>query len=295
MTQISLIKSADSYQGTQKLLYPLKSQLKEKLKQVKKIVIKINFVTTENELATTPFSTVKSFIDFIKPFYQGKIVIAEEASLGNTQKGFEQYGFKNLADNDPQIEVFDSAKDEVKKIEVKYFNKTLTLPIAKIYLDSPFTVSITRAKTHDTVVVTLGIKNLLVGAIQGGIPQREKIHQGKKINWIMAEMTKFLYPDFVIIDGVVGMQDNGPVDGIPKKANWLVASFDPLAADSLATYLMGFNIDDVGYLNLIKKTRGGKLYPHDKEQITIIGPDPATLVSPFQPHSTFAYQRRWKE
>jgi len=291
MSKVSLVKNNQSYQGVLKVLEPLKIDLKAKLKNLDKVVIKINFVTTERELATTPLKSVKGFIDFIKPFFKGKIVIAEEASIGNTRQCFERYGFKSLAEKDPQVEIFDSAEDEIKQITFNYPSGTITLPLAKIYLKPNFIISITRAKTHDSVVVTLGIKNVLFGAIQGGLSQRSKVPHNKNIHWIMTEIAKHTYPDFVLIDGTTGMQGNGPESGDPIKANFLAAGFDVLAVDSLVTYLMGFNIKDVGYLNLLREENFGKLYPQDK--IKIIGFNPKNLITSFKPHPTFSEQRHW--
>ncbi|MFC1711342.1 DUF362 domain-containing protein [Patescibacteria group bacterium] len=292
MPKVSLSKNNNSYQGTLAVLKPLENDLKEKLKKLDKIVIKINFVTTKKELATTPFDSVKGFIDFIKPFYKKKIIIAEEASIGNTKSGFASYGFTDLANSDPQVEVFDSGDDEVEEEIIKYENHRLSLPFANIFTNSPFIVSITRAKTHDFVVVTLGIKNILVGAIQGGMPNRVKIHRGYDIHKILAKISKIVYPDFVLIDGVVGMQGNGPDKGFAKNSGWLMAGFDALAVDSLAAYLMGFDIKDIGYLNLIHQLRLGKLYAQDK--IEVIGNEPKNLVDPYKHHDTFSSQRLWK-
>ena len=49
-----------------------------------------------------------------------------------------------------------------------------------------------------------------------------------------------VYPDFVVTDGTVGMEGGGPVRGKAIKSGWIIASFDALAADSLAADLMGF-------------------------------------------------------
>lgn len=291
MSQISLIHHTQSYEGTLAVLKPLKQELTTKLQNLNKVVIKINFVTTQKELATTPVESVRAFINFIKPFYSGQIIIAEEASIGNTQQGFQDHGFTQLTKEHPQVEIFDSADDEIEQVELTYPHGSLTLPLAKIYTDSPFVVSMCRAKTHDTVVVTLSIKNLLVGAIQGGLSTRGEIHRGQDINWILQSLAQHIYPDLSIIDGVVGMEGDGPSNGNPIQADWLIASLDPLAADSLATYLMGFNINDVGYLNLIRQNNLGKLYPEDK--IEIIGDEAEPLKKQFKPHQSFEQQRKW--
>jgi uncharacterized protein (DUF362 family) len=189
--------------------------------------------------------------------------------------------------------VFDTAEDEVEKVEIDYPGGSLTLPLAKIFTDTKFIASITRAKTHDTVVTTLAIKNLLVGAIHGGFSSRFDIHQGNGIHWIMTEIAKHTYPNLALIDGTLGMQGRGPGSGDPIKAGWLTASLDPLACDSLTSYLMGFDIKDIGYLNLLRDENFGKLYPED--EIEIIGPDPSKLVTKFRPHPTFSSQRLWRK
>ncbi|HUV46857.1 MAG TPA: DUF362 domain-containing protein [Candidatus Bathyarchaeia archaeon] len=291
MSKVSLVKSNQSYQGTLAVLKPFRADLQKKLQNIPQVVIKINFVDAKKKLAVSPVTAVKGFIDFIKPFFKGKIIIAEQASIGNTKKGFLKHGFKDLADRDSQVEVFDVAFDKAEQITIKYPHGKLNLPLAKIYTRSPFVVSITRAKTHNSVVVTLGIKNLLVGAIQGNLDVRSKIHQGMDIHWIMKEIARYAYPHFVVIDGTLGMEGRGPGSGKPKKANFLAAGFDALAVDSLVTFLMGFDIKDVGYLNLLRQAGFGKLYPQDK--ISIIGPDPKKLVVPFKPHPTFKSQRQW--
>ncbi len=288
MSKIALVKSLDSYNGVTKSLKMISQEVKSRLKKINKIIIKINFVTTKNELATTPFPSVKAFIDFIKPFYKGRIIIAEEATLGDTTKGFNTFGFSNLT-KEKGIKTFDSGKDKSVKISLQ--RKTINL--AKIYTKPSFVVSICRPKTHDTVVVTLSIKNLLIGAIKHGLfKKRFQLPHDKRLNYIMADIADYTFPSLSIIDGTIGMEGNGPANGNPIKSGWVVTGFDALACDSLACYLMGFDIDDVGYLNLMRDKKLGKLYP--KDDIKIIGENPVSLVKKFKPHRTFQKQRLWK-
>lgn len=292
MTKISLTKSPNHKDGVFNCFDNLKADLEKKLEKLSEIVIKINFVVTERELATTPIEAVAEFISFIKPFYKGRIVIAEEATEGNTEEAFRKYGFTEIAKKDSQISLLNLKNDETIKAELYYPQGKLVLPLSKKMVETDFLVSITRPKTHDSVVVTLGIKNVLVGAIQGGLMARKHIHQGMAVHHVLAEIANFVYPDFVLLDGTVGMEGNGPCWGTMKKAGFTVASFDALGADSLATYLMGFNIEDVGYLNLLKDRNFGSLYPQD--EIEIVGERPENLRNPFQPHETFERQKNWK-
>ena len=93
----------------------------------------------------------------------------------------------------------------------------------------------------------------------------------------------------MIIDGTIGMQGNGPIMGSKIKAGWSLASFDALAADTLATYLMGFNVKDVQYLALLKEKKFGLSYPDKK--IEIMGENPKKLISRFKPHHRFRKQK----
>ncbi|PIS15360.1 hypothetical protein COT63_00345 [Candidatus Shapirobacteria bacterium CG09_land_8_20_14_0_10_38_17] len=295
MEKVSLTKNNQSYQGTLEVIKPLKEDIENKIKNLKQIVIKINFVSAFTELATTPVETVRGFIDFIKPFYKGQIIIAEEATVGQTEEGFKKFGFEKLAKENSQVKLFNSSQSKSQKVKITFPQGEITLPLAIIYTQSPFVASITRAKTHNTVVVTLSIKNLLVGAIQNGLfSNRGKIHQGKYIHQILTKIAKYTYPQLSIIDGVIGMEGDGPTNGQPIKAGWLVASLDALLADSLATYLMGFKIEDIGYFNLLEKENQGLLFPHNQDQVEIFGPNPKELITPFKPHQTFAEQRQWK-
>jgi uncharacterized protein (DUF362 family) len=88
------------------------------------------------------------------------------------------------------------------------------------------------------------------------------------------------------------MAGNGPVEGSSIEAGWSLASMDALATDSLAAYLIGFEIDHIGYLNMLKEKDFGCLFPADDIQIE--GEDPENLKKNFKPHDTFDSQKRWQ-
>jgi uncharacterized protein (DUF362 family) len=300
MTKVSLVRSEDHYSGVQRSLEPIKGDLKNSLSDATSLAIKINLVITRTprysdgvELATTPLQAVKSFINFVSPFYSEEIILAESATWGKTKEGFEMYGFTELAEENPQIRLLDLKEDETIVKTVKYPEGTLTLPFSKTMLETPFLASIVPPKTHCSVVATAGIKNVLVGAINGRWKDRLKIHKGDLIHGIIASIADILYPDLVIIDGTVGMEANGPIRGTEIKSGWSLASLDALAADSLATHLMGFDADDVPYLQLLKDKSFGVFYPNDK--IEILGENPKDLITPFKPHRNFKKQKKTRQ
>ncbi len=283
---VSLVRSNNHYQGVVDSLKNIKNELKSVLSSIESLLIKVNFVDTREELCTTPYESVKGFVDFISEFYDKKIIVAEAPSWGVNIDGFEKYGYYKISDRYPNIEFLNLKED--KSVSRKVGD--ITLPFSKIMLETPFIVSITRPKTHSSVLVALGIKNVLVGAINGGTNHRYKVHKG--IHQKLFEIAGFLYPKLDIIDGFIGMEEKGPVLGKRKDSRWCLSSLDPLAADSLATYLMGFELEDVGYLTLLKEVSMGESFPGGK--VKVIGEDPNKLLNPFKPHPAYKKIKAWR-
>ncbi len=63
-----------------------------------------------------------------------------------------------------------------------------------------------------------------------------------------------------------------------------------MAADALATHVMGFNPDDVPYLDLAFRAGLGNNHWQN-----IIGVDPQQVKFPYRPHPLFQRQRKWRE
>jgi uncharacterized protein (DUF362 family) len=56
-------------------------------------------------------------------------------------------------------------------------------------------------------------------------------------------------PDFAIIDGIIGMEGNGPIQGSPKPAGVLIFGDDPVAVDATGCRVMGLRPEKVSYLS----------------------------------------------
>jgi len=55
-------------------------------------------------------------------------------------------------------------------------------------------------------------------------------------------------PHFVIADGIVGMEGDGPLNGTPKYLNTVLLADDPVAADSRLAAMIGFQPDQVRHI-----------------------------------------------
>ncbi|RLE78739.1 MAG: hypothetical protein DRJ51_09035 [Thermoprotei archaeon] len=71
--------------------------------------------------------------------------------------------------------------------------KRIRVPVSKAALEFDFRISVCRPKTRDTVIVTLSIKNMVMGAVQS--PYKTPVHQGyAAINLSIADLAEHLMP-----------------------------------------------------------------------------------------------------
>jgi len=91
------------------------------------------------------------------------------------------------------------------------------------------------------------------------------------IDRTVVDLVSYHPPDFGIIEGIWGMEGEGPLYGSPIKRNLIIAGKDPVAVDAVGAYVMGFNPWDIEYLHLSRNKGFGKTL--DLKHISINGPE----------------------
>jgi uncharacterized protein (DUF362 family) len=145
-------------------------------------------------------------------------------------------------------------------------------------LDADVVVSMPKMKTHHWGGVTLSLKNMF-----GVVPGRIYGWPKNVLHWAglqesILDVAAAVKPDIAIVDGIVGMQGDGPIKGTPIAAGHLVFGTDPVAVDATAAYLMGVDPTRVTYLADAARFLG----QGDLETITQVGEDPAKSITDFQ-------------
>ena len=122
--------------------------------------------------------------------------------------------------------------------------------LSRTALAADLVVSVARMKTHHWAGVTLGMKNLF-GVVPGALYGWPKNHLHQVgIGRAVAELYRILPRSFGIVDGIVGMEGNGPVQGRPRACGALVMGADLAAVDATACRVMGIDPDQIEYLHL---------------------------------------------
>jgi uncharacterized protein (DUF362 family) len=168
--------------------------------------------------------------------------------------------------------------DDVRRVELRTrASKLRQLFLPAAVLEADFLVSMPKMKTHHWAGVTLSLKNLF-GIVPGscyGWP-KNILHWAGIENSIL-DLSTTVRPDFAIVDGIVAMEGNGPIQGTPKAAGVLVMGDDPVAVDATAVRVMGLAPERISYLQ-----KAGYVLGHLQEaKIQQIGEAVSRVQTPF--------------
>jgi uncharacterized protein (DUF362 family) len=171
---------------------------------------------------------------------RGTLDLADAAGYFGTVPKFED-AFTDLNLDDVAKRVIPQPESQLKAL---YLPHTV--------LDCDLLVSLPKMKTHHWTGATLAMKNLF-GLVPGGVYGWPK----NVLHWAGIQQSivdlHHLFPrQFAIVDGIVGMEGNGPIQGTPKRAGVLVAGRDVVAVDATCCRIMGIAPRKIEYLTLAR-------------------------------------------
>jgi uncharacterized protein (DUF362 family) len=163
--------------------------------------------------------------------------------------------------------------------------RTLTFP--GLFQEVDWIVSVAKMKTHHWAGVTLSMKNLfgVMPGIYYGWPKNVLHHAG--IENSILDINATLKPHFAIVDGIVGMEGDGPIMGDPKRVGVLVMGRNLPAVDATCCRIMGIDPYQVSYLERADNWLG----PISEKSIEQRGETIATVRTNFNLIDTIPAQR----
>lgn len=213
----------------------------------------------------------------------GEVWVGDNPSLGKqvgrADVAFDTSGMKAAAERGGADEVI--FFDEESTIKVQ-------MPMAKVFKEaavfSPIfaadvVINLPKMKTHLAGTVTLGLKNW-----QGIIPNCHPSGQQQGAHRIglaqkIADLYRIKKADLTIVDGIIGMEGQGPHAGTPIEMNLLLAGEDTVAVDAVTSYVMGYDPEEVPSTKIAHSEGMGEM---DLEKIELVGADPEQLRTHFK-------------
>lgn len=152
-------------------------------------------------------------------------------------------------------------------------------------------ISLPKLKTHHWVGVTASMKNLF-GTVPGqkyGWPKNFLHYLG--IDLAIIDLVHLVKPAFAIVDAIIAMEGDGPVNGTARHAGFMVMGTDLAAVDATCARAIGLTPEQIKYLRIAGEIVGNIL-PHD---INILGSTLESVSSVFALPSTFAHKKTDKQ
>jgi len=274
---VTISKAAEYSEG----LYDLVRRLIESHKldvRGKRVVLKPNLVEFD---ARTPINTnpklVHATLEAFRAAGAAEVRIAE--GPGHRRLTLDLADAAGYFSTIPRFEDLftDLNLDELTHVRLMNPKSKLdSLHLPNTILGCDLLVSMPKLKTHHWAGATLSMKNLF-GLVPGGVYGWPKnVLHWAGINESIADLHGLFPRAFSIVDGITGMEGNGPIQGTPRPAGVIVAGADPVAVDATCCRLMGLDPRRIGYLTLAAGE--GNLA---EERIPQAGEKIAGLASPF--------------
>ena len=201
------------------------SRFGRRLKRKKYVIIKPNNVTTTNQLGASHADALRGILDYLAPRFKGPVIIAE-SSAGNTMQGFDNFKYPALTKEYKKVSLLDF-NEEAKYVLLPLIDFDIHVaPVrlaARLVDPDAFVFCAACMKTHNISVVTLSIKNMVLGAPLHQAPKetarwndKRRYHVGiRQSLYNMFLTAQRLQPNWgaTIIDGFEGMEGNGPGAG----------------------------------------------------------------------------------
>jgi len=306
--KVSLVKGENRRKNIYDALVAIDDQIRPGLKARKYVLIKPNGLDPSRSLISTTGDTIHGILDYLAPRFKGPIVVAECGGTKAKQAASELGWQKIFDEHKPLQATLEVPNEDENKYELLYGIDYDMHPVpirlgARFCDPDAFLISSAVMKTHNMVVATMTIKNVVLGAPLSPPPgekrpwgdsEKRKFHVGIRAgNFNMYLAVQKMIPNWGlgIVDGYEGMEGNGPVSGTPVEHRIALASTDFLAADRVGLACMGIDAGWPGYLNYSWQAGLGQ---YDLAKIDVVGQKIADVQKKYRLHADVDRMLEWR-
>ncbi|MGE4282095.1 MAG: DUF362 domain-containing protein [Clostridia bacterium] len=230
--------------------------MKARVKQGSKVLVKVNLLKRNKpeDAVTTHPSIVQAIVEYLQE--NGCIVMLGDSPGGPYNEKMLRWvytasGMTEVAKKTGCILNYDTSIIEVnndKALRLK------TMQIIKILEDVDFVVSAAKLKTHGMMTFTGAVKNLF-GVIPGLIKADYHLKMNDVDNFAehLIDICEYVCPVISIIDGIEGMEGDGPSSGEKRSVGLVMASTSPYALDVTAAHIIGMDPQNIPTINAADK------------------------------------------
>lgn len=258
--KVVILRAIEDVEGTTKRSIELLGGLKVKKDDL--VVIKPNVCYPKNidNMIITDQRVLKAVIDIVKKKTKNVIVVESDSVSGTANSRVEKSGVMELIKK-CDVEFLNLSEDEVEEHKIKGLN----LQIPKTVTKADFLINVPKVKTHEQQLISIAMKNMF-----GALANKEKWKLHSRLTEVLLFLNRTLRQDMVVVDGIVGMEGLGPIQGSPVDLGLVISGLNPVTVDAVCCHVMDFNPYAVEILWRAFKSGDGEI---DIERIQVLGED----------------------
>jgi uncharacterized protein (DUF362 family) len=237
------------------------------------VVVKPNLCTERPEMihcANTSLAVLRAVCMVLRERTPNVTIVESDGARYPAEAAFENTGVYSMA-AELGCKVLNLSKDTLVDVPDP---RMAGFGMSKTWLGADCFVTLPVLKTHATTVFTGALKNQW-----GCIPRFDRILLHKHLHELIVEVNRLRPVTLALMDGMVGMQGRGPINGYPIDLNVLLASRDPVALDATGMRLIGLDPLTSAHVVHAQKIGLGRLAA---DEVTVDGPfaEVATRAEP---------------
>jgi len=239
------------------------------------VVVKPNICYHRNSrgMIVTDFKLIEIVLEWLKERTSKLTVVESDNNTGSADYRAEALGLNGLL---ARMDIaFRNLSKEKNLLAMNVGDATFHVP--KLVAEADYVVNLPKLKTCAGMTVTLSLKNSF-----GLIADRNKPSMHKSLDKILLEVNRSIRQHLILVDGIVGMEGNGPLLGEPVEMGVLIAGTRPASVDAVCSRVMGFDPSQISHINVCSEGGLGML---DAEKISILGEDIRAVARSFAPPS----------
>lgn len=224
-----------------------------------KVLLKPNLCTERVEMihtANTSLAVIESVVKHLREMTPHITIGEADGARYTVEQAYETNGVNDLARR-YGIRAINFSREE----QVSVPNEVLGhWSFARQFLETDFLVSLPVLKTHATTVFTGAVKNQW-----GCVPRRDRLVWHKYLDRLLCDIAVLVPVRLTIMDGIIGMQGRGPINGYAINAGVLIGSTDEVAVDATGMRLIGLDPFTSGHIRLAAERGIGAIAAKDIE------------------------------
>lgn len=271
-TVVAVVKGEDPVRMVAEAI-ELCGGLKDLVKDGRTVVIKPNLTSLRDGKVypgeVTDVRVAEALLRAIKQTANCRLSFAEGL---NGPRLWDATGFADLAEREgvalTNLAAGNFLPVKIDGLALKEYRFPEVIKTCDVFIDLPV------MKTHRLTGISAGMKNLY-----GLLPFPRDVHHGEAER-ILPDLITIRKPDLVVVDAIVAMEGQGPLDGSSVPMNLIIAGRDIVAVDTVCAAIMGFDPGQVQYLNYARERELGE---NDLKRIAIKGVPIAQVRRSFKP------------